>query len=130
MEEKDMKKVISTDKAPAAVGPYSQGIDTGQIVFLSGQLGIDPATGKFAGNDVESQATQVFKNIKALLVEAGLGMNNVVKATLFLKDMADFKRVNAIYAENFDQPYPARSAVAVRELPLGGEVEIEVIAYR
>ena len=122
------KQAIVTDKAPGAVGPYSQAIRTGDFLFCSGQIPIDPATGKLVEGGVEAQTEQVFKNIKAVLKAAGGTMENIVKATVFLKDMADFQKVNAIYAKNFDPPFPARSAVAVKDLPLYVDVEIEVIA--
>lgn len=122
------KQVIKTTNAPEAVGPYSQGIRTGNLLYLSGQIGIDPAAKKVVEGGVEAQEKQIFKNIKALLTEAGAGMENVVKVTVFLKDMADFKKVNEIYAQHFEPPYPARSAVAVKELPLSVDIEIEVIA--
>jgi 2-iminobutanoate/2-iminopropanoate deaminase len=122
------KQAIETKNAPAAVGPYSQAIKTGNFIFLSGQIGIDPATKKLVDGGVEAQARQIFKNISAVLNEAGAALHNIVKATVFLKDMGDFKAVNEIYAAQFEQPYPARSAVAVRELPLDVDIEIEVIA--
>jgi 2-iminobutanoate/2-iminopropanoate deaminase len=122
------KQVIETKNAPGAVGPYSQAIRTGNFVFLSGQIGIDPQTKKLVEGGVEVQARQIFKNVQAILKEAGLGLQNVVKATVFLKDMADFKKVNEIYAAHFHLPYPARSAVAVKDLPLSVDIEIEVIA--
>ncbi|MCK4764289.1 MAG: RidA family protein [Candidatus Aminicenantes bacterium] len=122
------KQAIATNKAPGAVGPYSQGIRTGNFIFLSGQIGMDPATSKLVEGGVEAQTRQIFKNIEAVLGEAGAGLGNIVKAAVFLKDMADFKKVNEIYAGYFDKPYPARSAVAVRELPLSVDIEIEVIA--
>ena len=122
------KQVIKTANAPEAVGPYSQGIKSGNLLFLSGQIGIDPAVKKVVEGGVEAQEKQIFKNIKALLQEAGASMQNVVKVTVFLKDMADFKKVNEIYAQHFEPPYPARSAVAVKELPLSVDIEIEVIA--
>ncbi len=122
------KEAIVTEKAPGAVGPYSQAIRTGNLLFCSGQIAIDPKTNKLIEGDVEAQAEQVFQNIKGLLAAAGAKMDNVVKATVFLKDMADFKKVNAIYARHFDPPFPARSAVAVRDLPLYVDIEIEVIA--
>ena len=122
------KQVIETKNAPEAVGPYSQAIRTGNFIFLSGQIGIDPQTKQLVEGGVEAQAKQIFKNIQAVLKEAGLGLQNVVKATVFLKDMADFKKVNEIYAAHFQPPYPARSAVAVRDLPLYVDIEIEVIA--
>ncbi len=122
------KQAIKTTNAPGAVGPYSQAIKSGNFLFLSGQIGIDPETGKVVDGGVEAQARQVFKNIAAVLAAAGAQMHNVVKATVFLKDMADFKKVNEIHAQQFEQPYPARSALAVRDLPLYVDIEIEVIA--
>ena len=121
------KNVIASDKAPAALGPYSAGIKTGNMVFLSGQLGIDPATGKMP-EGVEAQATQSLANVEALLAAAGATFDNVVTTTVFLADIADFAKVNEIYASKFSQPFPARSAVQVGALPAGGLVEIEVIA--
>ena len=123
-----MKKVISTSKAPAAIGPYSQAIQVGNLVFASGQIPIDPATGNFVAGGVREQARQSLTNVKAILEEAGLTLDNVVKTTVFLADMNDFADVNAVYAEFFAEPYPARSAVAVKTLPKGALVEIEVIA--
>ncbi|WP_033149087.1 RidA family protein [Prevotella sp. P6B1] len=123
-----MKKVISTSKAPAAIGPYSQAIQVGNLVYTSGQIPIDPATGSFVEGGVKEQARQSLINVKAILEEAGLTLDNVVKTTVFLADMNDFSDVNAIYAEFFAEPYPARSAVAVKTLPKGALVEIEVIA--
>lgn len=122
-----MKTVISTDKAPAAVGPYSQGVRAGGIVYLSGQLGIDPATGKLAEGGVAAQARQSLNNIEALLDTLGAGFGNVVKTTVYLVDMADFQAVNAEYAKVFSGDFPARSCVAVHQLPLGGLVEIEAV---
>ena len=123
-----MKKVISTSKAPAAIGPYSQAIQVGNLVFASGQIPIDPATGNFVAGGVREQARQSLTNVNAILDEAGLTLDNVVKTTVFLADMNDFADVNAVYAEFFAEPYPARSAVAVKTLPKGALVEIEVIA--
>ena len=123
-----MKKVISTSKAPAAIGPYSQAIQVGNLVFASGQIPIDPATGNFVAGGVKEQARQSLTNVKAILEEARLTLDNVVKTTVFLADMNDFADVNAVYAEFFAEPYPARSAVAVKTLPKGALVEIEVIA--
>ena len=123
-----MKKVISTSKAPAAIGPYSQAIQVGNLVFASGQIPIDPATGSFVEGGVKEQARQSLINVKAILDEAGLTLDNVVKTTVFLADMNDFADVNAVYAEFFAEPYPVRSAVAVKTLPKGALVEIEVIA--
>lgn len=126
-----MKNIISTKNAPAAIGPYSQAICFGDLMITSGQLGLVPETGEFAEGGVEAQARQSLENVKAILEDAGLTMNNVVKTTVFMKDMADFAKVNAIYAEFFTEGnYPARSAVEVAALPKGGLVEIEVIASR
>jgi len=122
------KEAVVTTNAPGAVGPYSQAIKSGNLLFCSGQIGIDPAVGKLVEGGVVPQTEQVFKNIRAVLEAAGATMENVVKATVFLKDMADFKTVNEIYAKQFAPPFPARSAVAVRDLPLYVDIEIEVIA--
>ena len=119
-----MKNIIHTSKAPAAIGPYSQGNRAGDTVYLSGQLGIDPATGKLAEGGVGAQS---LKNIQALLAEVGATEKNVVKTTVFLTSMADFKEVNEAYAAVFNADCPARSCVAVKELPLNGLVEIEAI---
>lgn len=121
-------KVISTTKAPAAIGPYSQAIKVGNLVYTSGQIPIDPATGVFVEGGIKEQTRQSLTNIKAILAEAGLDMSNVVKTTVFLADMNDFADMNAVYAEFFAEPYPARSAVAVKTLPKGALVEIEVVA--
>ena len=123
-----MKKVISTVKAPAAIGPYSQAIKVGNLVFTSGQIPIDPATGNFVEGGIKEQTRQSLTNVKAILEEAGLTMANAVKTTVFMADMADFADMNAVYAEFFAEPYPARSAVAVKTLPKGALVEIEVVA--
>lgn len=122
------KIVVSSPDAPAALGPYSAGIKTGEMVFLSGQLGLDPQTGKLAEGGVVAQAQQSLKNIEALLAAAGATFDNVVKTTVFLADIADFAAVNEVYASKFTEPYPARSAVQVGALPDGGLVEIEVVA--
>ena len=121
-------EIISTSKAPAAVGPYSQAVRTGNILFCSGQIPINPATGKIEATDVEGQATQVLANVKGLLSGVGLEMKNVVKATMFLQDMGDFAKVNALYEAGFEGHKPARSTIQVAKLPLGALVEIEVIA--
>ena len=121
-------KAISTSKAPAAIGPYSQAIQVGNLVYTSGQIPIDPATGKFVEGGIKEQTRQSLLNVKTILEEAGLTMANVVKTTVFLADMNDFADMNAIYAEFFSKPYPARSAVAVKSLPKGALVEIEVVA--
>ena len=125
-----MKKVVSTQNAPAAVGPYSQAIWAGDFLYCSGQLGLVPATGKLAGEGVAVQAEQALKNVKAILESQGLTSANTVKVLVFLTDMADFKAVNEVYATVFDCDPPARSCVAVSALPLGGLVEIEVIAHK
>ena len=121
-------KVISTQKAPSAIGPYSQAIKVGNLVYTSGQIPIDPATGMIVEGGIQAQARQSLLNVKAILEEAGLTMSNVVKTTVFMADMNDFAEMNAVYAEFFAEPYPARSAVAVKSLPKGALVEIEVVA--
>jgi len=123
-----MKKVIQTNQAPAAIGPYSQAIRKGDFLFASGQLGIDPSTGAFVEGGVKEQTVQVFKNIKAILAEAGFTMADVIKTTVFLADMSDFAAMNEIYALQFESDFPARSTVAVKTLPKNGFVEIEIIA--
>ncbi len=123
-----MKKVINTKAAPAAIGPYSQAIRVGNLVYTSGQIPIDPATGSFVEGGVKEQTRQSLLNVKAILAEAGLTMGDVVKTTVFLADMNDFADMNSVYAEFFSEPYPARSAVAVKTLPKGALVEIEVVA--
>ena len=124
-------KPISTNNAPAAIGPYSQGVDSGAgLVFLSGQLPIDPSTGAFPEGGIKEQTRQSILNAKAILEAAGLGLANVVKTTVFLADMADFAAMNEVYAQFFSQPFPARSAVAVKTLPKGALVEIECIAAK
>ena len=122
------KKAINTEKAPKAIGPYSQAIQVGNLVYTSGQLPINPTTGAFPEGGIKEQTRQSLSNIQAILEEAGLTMSNVVKTTVFLADMNDFADMNAIYAEFFAQPYPARSAVAVKTLPKNALVEIEVVA--
>lgn len=124
-----MKKAIATTKAPGAIGPYSQAIDAGSFVFISGQIPVNPETGNIA-EGITAQTAQSIANIKAILAEAGLTIDNVVKTTVFLADMGDFAAMNAVYAENFTSPFPARSAVAVKELPKQVLVEIEVIAAK
>jgi 2-iminobutanoate/2-iminopropanoate deaminase len=121
---------VFSDNAPAAVGPYSQAIAAGDFVFCSGQLGLDPQTGKFAGDDVQSQTRQALTNLGAVLDAAGSGLARVVKTTVFLADMADFKAMNEVYATFFGDTPPARSTVAVKDLPLGGRVEIEAVAIK
>ncbi len=119
--------IIHSDNAPAAIGPYSQAVRAGGFVFCSGQLGIDPATGKLAGDTVEAQAEQAAKNVKAVLAAAGLGIEHVVKTTCYLVDMGDFAAFNGVYQKHFISK-PARSCVAAAALPGGGRCEIEVIA--
>ncbi len=121
-------KVISTKKAPSAIGPYSQAIQVGNLVYTSGQIPIDPATGMIVEGGIQAQARQSLLNVKAILEEAGLTMGHVVKTTVFMADMNDFADMNAVYAEFFAEPFPARSAVAVKTLPKGALVEIEVVA--
>ena len=125
-----MKKVISTKQAPAAIGPYSQAIQVGNLVYTSGQIPINPATGVLVEGCIKEQTRQSLSNVKAILEEAGLSMANFVKTTVFLADMADFAAMNVVYAEFFAEPYPARSAVSVKTLPKGALVEIEVIAEK
>lgn len=122
------RNVVSTDMAPAAVGPYSQGIRTGNLLFLSGQIPLDPATGKMVGSNAAEQAVQVCKNICGLLQSQGLTAAHVVKTTVFITDMASFASVNEVYKQYFPEPCPARSCVEVSKLPLGALVEIETVA--
>ena len=123
-------KSLSTEKAPAAIGPYSQAIEANGMVFASGQLPIDPATGAFPEGGIKEQTRQSLLNAQAILQSAGLDLKNVVKTTVLLSDIANFGPMNEVYAEFFSQPYPARSAFAVRDLPKGALVEIECIAAR
>lgn len=123
-----MKQVISTHQAPAAIGPYSQAIRVGNLLYTSGQIPINPATGSFVEGGIKEQTRQSLTNIKAILEEAGLTMAHVVKTTVFMADMNDFADMNAVYAEFFAEPFPVRSAVAVKTLPKGALVEIEVVA--
>lgn len=124
-----MKQAISTNNAPAALGPYSQAIRVGDLLFLSGQVPIDPATGAVVEGNIQEQARQSLTNLKAILNEAGTNMGAVVKTTVFLKNMDDFAAMNEVYAQFFQQPYPARSAVQVAKLPKDVLVEIEAIAH-
>ena len=123
-------KTIQTTKAPAAIGPYSQAVEANGFVFASGQLGINPATGEFVEGDVQAQTRQALTNARAIMNEAGLDLNNVIKTTVFLSDMVNFAAMNEIYSEFFSEPYPARSAVAVKTLPKNALVEVECIAVR
>ncbi|OOP95055.1 RidA family protein [Helicobacter pylori] len=125
-----MKEVIHSTLAPKAIGSYSQAIATNDLVFVSGQLGIDASTGEFKGTDIHSQTTQSMENIKAILKEAGLGMDSVVKTTILLKSLDDFAVVNEIYGSYFKEPYPARATFQVAKLPKDALVEIEAIAIK
>lgn len=125
-----MKKVIFSDKAPAAIGPYSQAIEANGMIFVSGQLPVDAKTGEFVPGGVSEQTRQSLENIKHILTEAGLTMADIVKTTVFLSDMSLFAEMNAVYATYFEGAFPARSAVAVKALPKGALVEIECIVAR
>ena len=124
-----MKEIISTPNAPAAIGPYSQAVKAGNLLFISGQIPLDPTTGTVVEGDVPVQATRVLENVKAILTEAGATFDNVVKTTVFLKDMNDFAAMNAVYGQYYAENCPARSAVEVGRLPKDVLVEIETIAY-
>lgn len=123
-------KVISTTKAPAAIGPYSQAIEVNGFVYASGQIPIDPATGQFVEGGIKEQTRQSLTNAQNILKEAGTDLSHVIKTTVFLSDIANFGPMNEVYAEFFTEPYPARSAVAVKDLPKGALVEIEVLAAK
>lgn len=125
-----MKKIITTRNAPAAIGPYSQAVLSGNTLYISGQVPIDPSTAKIVEGGITEQAQQVMKNIGAILTEAGYSYTDVVKSTVFLSDMANFKAMNEVYARYYTENQPARSAFAVRELPLGALIEIETIAVK
>ena len=125
-----MNTPIHTNDAPAAIGPYSQAVQTGNMLFVSGQIPIDPATGEFAGNDITTQTNQSLTNIKNILAAAGYTLNDVVKTTVLLADIADFAAMNTVYAEYFCENKPARAAFAVKDLPRGALVEIEAIASK
>ena len=125
-----MNQIIHTDKAPAAIGPYSQAVKAGNMLFVSGQIPIDPATGSFAGEDIVTQTRQSLTNMKHILEAAGTDMSAVVKTTVLLADIADFAAMNAVYAEYFTENKPARAAFAVKDLPRGALVEIEAIAAK
>jgi 2-iminobutanoate/2-iminopropanoate deaminase len=125
-----VKRVIETAAAPRPIGPYSQAIDTGALVFCAGQIGLDPATGALVSGGTAAEATQALRNLAAVLEAAGVGLDDVVKTTLFLVDLGDGPAVGNIYAAQFPQPYPARSTVQVAALPAGARVEIEAIAVR
>ncbi len=121
-------EAISTPKAPGAIGPYSQAVRVGNLVYTSGQIPVDPSTGQFAIGGIKEQTRQSLLNVKAILEAAGTSMDNVVKTTVFMADMQDFADMNSVYAEFFSEPFPARSAVAVKSLPKGALVEIEAVA--
>lgn len=123
-------KVVNTNKAPKAIGPYSQAIEANGLIITSGQLPIDPATGEFAPGGIKEQTRQSLTNAKAILEEAGIGLGNVMKTTVFLSDMNDFAAMNEVYAEFFNEPFPARSAIAVKTLPKNALVEVECIAAK
>nr|WP_314754251.1 RidA family protein [uncultured Prevotella sp.] len=125
-----MKKVINTEKAPAAIGPYSQAIEVNGFVYASGQLPIDPATGQFPEGGIKEQTRQSILNAQSILQAAGLDLSHVVKTTVYLDSMDDFAAMNEVYAEFFSSPFPARSAVAVEKLPKGALVEVEVLAAK
>ncbi|MGI8314728.1 RidA family protein [Halobacillus mangrovi] len=125
-----MFKAISTDQAPAAIGPYSQAADLGNLLFISGQIPLDPKTMEFVSDDVSNQTHQVMRNLGAILEEAGLSYRNIAKANIYLASMDDFSVVNDIYASYLSEPYPARAAVEVSKLPKGALVEIEAIAVK
>jgi 2-iminobutanoate/2-iminopropanoate deaminase len=125
-----MKRIISTPLAPAAVGPYSQAVEMKDTLYISGQIPINPETGKLTGGDITEQTEQVFKNIAAILDEAGYAFTNVVKSTCLLSDMANFKAMNEVYARYYPENQPARAAFAVKELPMGVMIEIETIAMK
>lgn len=123
-----MNQIIHTEEAPAAIGPYSQAVKTGDLLFVSGQIPVDPATGIFAGSDISSQTRQSLCNVKAILEAAGYTLADVVKTTVLLADMADFAAMNAVYAQFFPENCPARACFAVKDLPKGALVEIEAVA--
>lgn len=124
-----MRKIVATDKAPAAIGPYAQANIIGDLVITSGQIPIDPATGNLVEGDIEAQTKQVFENLKAVLEAAGSGLDKIVKTTCFMDNMSDFAKMNEVYASFFSGDYPSRSAVEVAKLPKGALIEIEAIAY-
>jgi 2-iminobutanoate/2-iminopropanoate deaminase len=125
-----MKKAIVTDKAPKAIGPYSAGIETEQFVYTSGQLGMDPVTGKFVEGGIEAETKQALSNLKAVLEAGGSSLSLVVKTTVFMRDMGEFAKMNAIYADFFEGTPPARSAFQVAALPMGAAVEVEAVALK
>jgi 2-iminobutanoate/2-iminopropanoate deaminase len=125
-----MKRIIRTAYAPAAIGPYSQAVEVNGTLYISGQIPIDPSTGKIVDGDIKNQTSQVFKNIEAILKEAGYSFSDVVKSTCLLKEISDFKAMNEVYALHYPADHPARAAFAVKELPLGALIEIETVAVK
>jgi 2-iminobutanoate/2-iminopropanoate deaminase len=126
----NLREAVRTDKAPAPVGPYNQAVTFGDLVFSSGQIALDPATGQMCNDSIEAEAEQVFRNLAAVLEAAGSGMDRAVKVTVFLTDLSDFGRVNEVYARFFGEPFPARSCFEVAALPKGARVEVEAVAVR
>jgi len=125
-----MNKVINTNTAPAAIGPYSQGIDIGNLIFSSGQIPVNPSTGKIADGNIEEQTKQVLENLKNVLLAGGSDLSKVIKTTVFIKDMNHFSKINEIYAQYFTEPYPVRSCVEVSRLPKDVLIEIEAVALK
>jgi 2-iminobutanoate/2-iminopropanoate deaminase len=125
-----MKEIVYSEKAPKPIGPYSQAVWVGNLIFLSGQIGIDPNTGELVAGGVLAETRQVMNNIGAILAKINLSFDNIIKTTIFLTNLADFAQVNQIYAEYFKQDFPARSTIEVKALPKGAKIEIEVIAQR
>jgi len=130
IRQSGMKRIISTTAAPGAIGPYSQAVEANGTLYISGQVAIDPATGKLAEGGITGQTTQALKNIRAILLAAGYTMDNVVKSTCLLSDMSDFKAMNEVYAQFYTSEQPARAAFAVKGLPLGALIEIETVAVK
>jgi 2-iminobutanoate/2-iminopropanoate deaminase len=125
-----MKKIINTENAPKAIGPYSQAVEANGMLFISGQIPLDPATGKFAEGGIKEQTEQVFKNIEAILTAAGYTFNDVVKSTCLLSDIGNFAAMNEVYSRFYTKDFPARAAFAVKDLPMGALIEIETIAVK
>jgi 2-iminobutanoate/2-iminopropanoate deaminase len=125
-----VKKAIATDKAPKAIGPYSQGISFSDLIFVSGQIPIDPSTGELIGGTIENQTHRVFKNLEAVLVAGGSDLGKAIKVTIYLKNIEDFAKINAVYTEYFKEPFPARAVVEISRLPKDAIIEADAIAYR
>jgi len=125
-----MKRIIKTSDAPAALGPYSQAVEVNGTLYVSGQIAIDPLTGKLIEGDIQAQTRQIFKNINAILLAAGYTFDDVVKSTCFLSDISDFRAMNEVYGQHYVKDHPARSAFAVKDLPMGALIEIETIAAK